>query len=73
MRIGEVTVACETFLTDANECSGAGFFGTAGMETMNGMGLEFPVNDGFGRARVAADPGMDQSARRIDFEILALN
>src|ERR1700722_11139235 len=44
------------------------------MQAVNGLRLEFPADDGFDvGAAPTGDPGVDQEARRIDFEIFAVD
>ena len=43
------------------------------MQTMDIGGLQLPTHDGFERAAIAANPGMDEQARRIDLQVFALH
>ena len=62
----------EAFLADADQRAGAGFLGPLGCSRAR-CGARVPSDDGFLRATVAGDPGVDEQARGIDFEIFAFD
>src|SRR5580704_5163043 len=70
---GRFGSAGESFMTQFHERSGALLLRSSGMQGVNILRLEIPVDDGLERPHVAGDPGVDQPARRIDFEIFAVD
>src|SRR5260370_16268925 len=65
--------AGESFMTDFYQRARAGLARTVGMQSVNAGGLEFPADDSFERAAITRDPGMDEQARRVDFQIFAID
>src|SRR5271168_5366963 len=65
--------AGEAFLADSYQRARARFLRTAGMQSVDGGGLQFPADDRLEAAAVAAGPGMDQQAWRIDLQIFAFD
>src|SRR5258708_6319783 len=65
--------AGESFMTDFYQRARAGLARTVGMQPVNAGGLELPPDDSFERAAITRDPGMDEEARRVDFQIFAVD
>ena len=71
MALGLLRVASEPAVANLHQRAGASALRTARVQAMHALGFEFPANGGFQIARVTGDPGLDQEARRINFEVLA--
>src|ERR1035438_3997197 len=69
--LGLLRVASEPAVANLHQRAGASALRTARVQAMHALGFEFPANGGFQIARVTGDPGLDQEARRINFEVLA--
>ena len=60
-------------LTYSHQCARTSLPRATGMEAVDIGGLQFPTHDGFERAAIAADLGMDEQARWIDLQVFALD
>src|ERR1700733_10985542 len=73
MVLGGVGVAGKTAVMDFNEGSRACFAWAPGVQAVDALRLELPTHNGFERGVETWNPGMNEEAGRIDFEVLALH
>src|SRR5262249_8033647 len=66
-------VSGKTLLTQFHPTTGSHAMGSGRPQALDIAGFEFPANNGLVQAGVAGNPGMDQQAWRIHFQILAVD